>query len=275
MRKKSFTDAAFWLVVLAVLAYLWFPGKSHQVLWHDAFLQDVFSPVHRVFNGVSVSVNSFFTRYAGFQKNALENVALREEVESLKIENLVLREQLTDQIVEQSVLQMQNHFKRSFLPVEIVSQDLFVPSKSVVINAGREQGVVNNAVVLSSQGLVGRVVAVFDDTSRVLLLTDPHFRVDAMSVKTKNRIMVRGVDSDLLWGKGYPLLTQTEFLLHQNAFQIGEELVTSGFGGIYPEGIPVGRVVKLKAKTSGLFSDIDILPANDFGKMLQFYVMLP
>lgn len=273
MKKKSLASTVFMFLVLAALIYLWFPRKSHQVLWTDKTFGNAFRPVQEFFLDISTTMLQSYDRYVGLQAAVTQNEALRRQVAKLTVELAHLQNQNLERSVAETLQSKSFVLDKAILPVRILSDDPFVPTKSVMIDAGAENGVELNAVVVAPDGLVGRVLKVFPKTSQVLLLTDPHFRVDAMSQANQNRIIVRGVDSDLLWGKGFPVLTQSEFLLHEQAFQNGEELVTSGFGGIYPANIPVGKIVDIKAKSTGLFSEADILPAVDFSRMQYLFVL--
>lgn len=272
MKKQSLFGNLVRLLILVALVYLWFPRKSHQVLWTDKTLGNFFRPAQELFGAIAsyfadIKANTLFLKNA-----AKENATLKVELAAQKLKTLELQQQL---LAQNGLLKVQTQYsQKRLLPVQVVSQDPFVASKSLMIDAGQKQGVLPNAVVVSSEGLVGRILKVFPGSSQVLLITDPHFRVDAMSRKSNNRIILRGVDSDLLWGKGYPFLNQAEFLLHAQSFENGEELVTSGFGGIYPEGIPVGKIIDIKANSSGLFSEAEILPAVDFMKHSALYVLL-
>ncbi len=272
MKKQSLFGNLFMLLILVALVYLWFPRKSHQVLWTDKTLGNFFRPAQEFFGGVAsyftdIKTNTLFLRNA-----AKENVDLKAELATQKLKTWELQQQL---LAQSGLLKVQaQHPHKRLLPVQIVSEDPFVASKSVMIDAGQNQGVMPNAVVVASEGLVGRILKVFPNSSQAILITDPHFRVDAMSLKSNNRIILRGVDSDLLWGKGYPFLNQAEFLLHAQSFENGEELVTSGFGGIYPKGVPVGKIMDIKANSSGLFSEAEILPAVDFMKNSALFILL-
>jgi len=254
------------------LVYLWFPRNSHQVLWTDKTFGQIFRPAQEFFGGIAQYFTDIKTNTVYLHRAAAENVELKAQLAAEKIKTLDLQNALNAQ---QNLLKVQTKYQnKTILAVQVVSEDPFLASKSLMIDAGQIQGVKSNDVVVSSDGLVGRVLKVFATSSQVMLITDPHFRVDAMSVKSNNRIILRGVDSDLLWGQGYPFLTQTEYLLHAQSFENGEELVTSGFGGIYPAGIPVGKIMDIKPKSSGLFSEAEVLPAVDFMKKTSLYVVL-
>lgn len=262
------------LLILVGLFYLWIPGKSSQVLVTDKTFVSIFDPVQNLLQWVSRSISEKIDHYFLLVDVKTENEKLKKEVEQLRLKNYAYEFELEDWYSYER-LKRELPFKTdNLVPAQILSHDLFVPSKSVMINVGKADGLAEWDVVLTHAGLVGRVLRVFENTSQVLLLTDPHFHIDVMSKDKGSRLIVKGVDSDLLWGKGYPLLMQSEFLLHEQVFVIGEKLVASGFGGIYPKGLPVGTITKIKSKSSGLFSEANILPAVDFTKIQDLYVLI-
>jgi rod shape-determining protein MreC len=102
-------------------------------------------------------------------------------------------------------------------------------------NAGRDKGVTEGNPVLSEHGLVGRIVGVSDHVSRVLLLTDAESRVPVILVRTNGRAVLTGD------GGGAPLI---DYLRTAVPLKEGDRVLTSGDGGVFPRGLPVGTVVK-------------------------------
>lgn len=102
-------------------------------------------------------------------------------------------------------------------------------------NAGREKGVKEGNPVMSENGLVGRVVGVTDGASRVLLLTDIASRTPVMIDRTNARA--------ILTGDGGPN-PRLEYLRGLDPVKPGDKVLTSGDGGVFPRGLPVGTVVK-------------------------------
>lgn len=102
-------------------------------------------------------------------------------------------------------------------------------------NAGREKGVKVGHPVMSENGLVGRVIGVTDGASRVLTLTDVASRTPVMIDRTNARA--------ILTGDGGPN-PRLEYLRGQEPVRDGDRVLTSGDGGMFPRGLPVGRAVK-------------------------------
>jgi rod shape-determining protein MreC len=127
-------------------------------------------------------------------------------------------------------------------------------------NAGREKGVEIGNPVMSENGLVGRIIGVTDGASRVLLLTDIASRTPVMIDRTNARA--------ILTGDGGPN-PRLDYLRGQNPVKEGDLVLTSGDGGVFPRGLPVGTAVK------GLDGNWRVVQASDraaidFVRILMF-----
>lgn len=108
-------------------------------------------------------------------------------------------------------------------------------ANSRLANAGSEKGIRPGNPVMSENGLVGRIVGVTDGVSRVLLLTDAASRTPVMIDRTNARA--------ILTGDGGPN-PKLEYLRGQDPVRTGDRILTSGDGGVFPRGLPVGVAVK-------------------------------
>jgi rod shape-determining protein MreC len=108
-------------------------------------------------------------------------------------------------------------------------------ANSRLANAGRDKGVTEGNPVLSEHGLVGRIVGVSDHVSRILLLTDAESHVPVILVRTNGRAILTGD------GGGAPKLDDVRTA---TGLKEGDRVLTSGDGGVFPRGLPVGTVVK-------------------------------
>jgi len=108
-------------------------------------------------------------------------------------------------------------------------------ANSRLANAGSEKGIKPGNPVMSENGLVGRIVGVTEGVSRVLLLTDAASRTPVMIDRTNSRA--------ILTGDGGPN-PKLEYLRGQDPVKSGDRILTSGDGGVFPRGLPVGVAVK-------------------------------
>jgi rod shape-determining protein MreC len=101
-------------------------------------------------------------------------------------------------------------------------------------------------------GVVGQVVAVTSHSAKVLLLTDPNSGIDVLVQRTRSRGIVSG---SLENG------TVLKYVKRSEDVQEGDRLITSGIDGVFPKGMMVGAVIKVRKQNLGLFQYVEVLPA--------------
>lgn len=127
--------------------------------------------------------------------------------------------------------------KNSFITVRLVS-DLGGPYvHSALISGGRDNGIHKDQAVINESGLMGRVVDVGTSSARILLLNDINSRVPVIAEHSGEKSILVGNNNDL------PMLS---YLSAEGKIEVGERIVTSGDGGVFPPGIPVGVVVSVE-----------------------------
>lgn len=199
---------------------------------------DVFSPALTTINEPIQDTAAFLRNLSGLTDLQAQNARLMEE-------NARLREWYQTAMV----LDAENKSLRDLLNVTPDPQNRYITARilsdsngafmrSVTVSAGTGNGVKKGQAVLAGDGLVGRVVEAGQKISRVLLLTDVNSRVPVLLENSLQHAILAGNNSD------------TAELLHlpsDTRVENGTRLITSGQGGIFPYGVPVGKVVTDKA----------------------------
>lgn len=137
---------------------------------------------------------------------------------------------------------------------------------TITINKGSDDGMKQNMTVITEQGLVGRITSVSINTSEVLLITDPRSGVSALIQESRAPGMVEGIASS----PGRVIMVHIPIEIDISADQV---VVTSGFGSIYPKGIPVGRILETGKEPSGLFNNAVIAPFVDINRLEEVMVI--
>ena len=150
-------------------------------------------------------------------------------------------------------------------PIPMVSARIVMDSRGPfantrLANAGKEAGVKVGNPVMSEEGLVGRIIGVTTGASRVLLLTDVASRTPVMVDRTNARAILTGD------GSGHP---QLAYLRGRDPVKVGDRVLTSGDGGVFPRGLPVGTAVRGLDGIWRVALDSD-RDAIDFVRILQF-----
>jgi rod shape-determining protein MreC len=106
--------------------------------------------------------------------------------------------------------------------------------RAVIVDAGREHGLKPGHPVIGAHGLIGRVIETGPQTSRILLLTDRTSRIPSLIGNRETRGIVAGDNAAEL---------KLQFTAASGEIAVGDEVVTSGVGGLFPRGLLIGRVV--------------------------------
>lgn len=163
-----------------------------------------------------------------------ENAMLREENARLLQWQLVARSLDAENRDLRRLLQVPGDPPLGFVTGRVVSNSGGAFVRSVLVLAGSRDGAAKGHAAVNTDGLVGRVTEVGDRATRILLLNDMNSNVPVVIERTRERAIAAGDNSDRL---------RLLFLASEARPQIGDRIVTSGHGGVFPPGIPVGVVV--------------------------------
>jgi rod shape-determining protein MreC len=142
--------------------------------------------------------------------------------------------------------------KTKAMAAQILAVDTSIARQLLVLNKGKRDGVYTGQPVLDAKGVVGQVIDVGHMTSTVLLISDSKSAVPVRNNRTGERAILVGLnDSSQLSLINLP---------RTSGIKEGDLLVTSGLGRLYPEGFPVGQVVKVKNIPGEAFIKVDVSP---------------
>jgi len=142
--------------------------------------------------------------------------------------------------------------------------------RTVQIDLGSRDGLRENLPVLTAAGLVGRISAVGYTRSQVILIGDPNCRVSAL---VDNPAHDMGIVS--AGGVLDTALVDLTYLSGSASLKPGQNVITSGLGGIYPKGIPIGQVVDSRPVEFGLYTEARVKLTVDLGALEQVWVLFP
>jgi rod shape-determining protein MreC len=238
-------------------------GRDHG--WLGGLVLEVTAPVQRVLAlPVEVARNGW-ARYVALLDERDENERLRTRVAALEEENLQFREALVESGRLRRIAEMREGLEVPMRPSQVVGQDVSPWFHSVLIDRGRAEGVRSGMPVVTDRGVVGLVTATAPNASRTLLVLDAQSAVDGIVQRSRARGIVRGQGTDRL---------AFEFFVRGDDVQVGDVVITSGFGGVYPKGLRLGEVIEVHAEPTRLLHQAVLRPAVDFGRLEQVFVML-
>lgn len=224
----------------------------------------VVSPFIKVTAATIHGVTSIWQDYVDLRTLREENKRLQFEASTLKRRLDQLQEQALETQRLQRLLAMRDSSQAEFLTARVVGKDATNWFKTILLDCGSMEGVRRNQPVLAPNGLVGRVVEVTPTSARVQLFTDPVSAVGGLIQRTR----VTGIVSGNL-GAG----ARVRYLPLMGDVVVGEEVVTSGMGGVFPKGIPIGRIATVERKSGVLFQEATLTPAVDLSRLEEVLIL--
>ena len=230
---------------------------------------DISAFVHRFTYGPFDALDNHVKELEGVRE---ENKRLHLRVMELSLKNFWLNEERLENRRLRELLDFRSELKYKVIPADLVAAEPNRRHFSVLINKGSEEGIKRNMPVVNMHGLVGKTVDVSPHTSVVQLIIEPSFRVSALDQRSRVYGIIRpGSGFTLRLGK-VPLTEDVE---------VGDGIISSGLGGIFPPGIRIGRVTAVESQESlskenfsfGIFKRINVMPSVDLSSLEEVFVL--
>lgn len=260
------------LVPLILIAVSILVGVLHEIGYLESaedFVLRVVTPIQRWFSARTSSVGSAVQGLRDMRGLLEENARLREENDALIIENVQLKEAESENVRLRQLLEFARsepsyEFRGAEVVGRVIGEDPSTYLDYIIVDQGERQGIRMGMPVATERGLVGRVTAVHDTTSEVLLITDVNSAVAALTQSSRATGIVRGVAS------GGLVLEQ---VAQDSALNEGDIVLTSGLGGVFPKGLVIGQVTEVRQRDYEMFQEADVRPTVSFRNLEQVLII--
>lgn len=225
---------------------------------------EVSGPLLRVIGKPAELVRLIFNNYIGLIHTNKENADLRTKLGKLQMENQKIPELEQENRRLKTILNLMEQRPKTMIAARVVGEDVKNWFKCIILDKGRGSGINAKMPVITPRGLVGQVVETDRWVTKVMVINDTNSSVDVY-VEGRN---TRGI----LEGTGQTLL-RLKYIRKNDEVEIGDKLITSGKDGIYPKGLSAGIVTTVKRDKPGIFTDIEVMPFNNFNRLEEVLVL--
>ena len=198
-----------------------------------------------------------------FRSVLAENEHLKEENARLRQETYYASEGLQELTRLHTLVRFDDKWDYPIVTARVVGHNPGRFLTTLVINRGTMHGVKENMPVFSMNGLVGKITKAAYTHSRVQLLVDPNLKLSVLERKSRVVGFLESVDGHLL----------TAMIPSHAGVEEGDTLITSGLGGIFPKGIPVGIVKAVRKSDLDVMRQMDVSPFQEFTALEEVFVM--
>jgi rod shape-determining protein MreC len=218
-----------------------------------------------VINTVYFPLTAFDRFLTDVTKAKNQNIELNKKLAELSVQVAGFTEEHAENARLRRMLEFNIQMPYKLVPTKVIGVGTNPNAKSIIINVGLNRGIRVNNPIVTADGIVGKTIGVNQTSSIVQLLTDHNCRVSALDQNTRTQGIIRWRGGKLLQMGEVPVESQ---------LAVGDTIISSGFGGIFPPGIRVGIVVYAKNQTGSLFKDILVKPSVQFWSLEEVFVIL-
>jgi rod shape-determining protein MreC len=228
-------------------------------------LSFVVDPLQNSILTIYWTVSGMLDDYTGLMGVKDENAALKITITALKDKNNRLTEEIALGARLKGLLDYKETVGFATVAAGVQAFNIERWTRTIIINKGTDDNTAKDMSVITPSGVVGRIIQAGSGSSRVLLTTDLRSDIDVILQRTRTKGIVEGNGTD-----GMTL----KYIRELDDVRIGDTLVTSGFAGIYPKGLVVGTVKKIKPGTDNFFKRIEVAPSVDINRLEDVLVVM-
>jgi rod shape-determining protein MreC len=274
-QKEIRQKAPIWLVALLVTNLIIMAvdardsdGRQKVLrIWTQTFA----SPLQNASSKASGATSGFFQQIWNFRSTAQENEQLKERLAQAETELHTARQAAAENERLKELLNLKEQGEIKSVPARVIARDPSIWFNTITINRGSSSGVEVNMPVVTSGGIVGRVITVSPWASQVMLITDEKAGAGAVVGQLGQSGALGSVRGRADLGVG---LIEMRYVSGLEKVEVNDYVMTTGQDGIYPPGLNVGRVVDVKPGTTTQAHQILIQPGAQLDRLEEVAVLL-
>lgn len=216
-----------------------------------------FSPTNKLTN-ILTDIKNYFNLRKLNEELKEENIFLLKENKELReagLENTRLRE----------MLKLARKNDLNLLSADVIGKDPTNFFNTLMLNKGFEDGVRENMPVINNSGIIGKIYSTGKNSSKAILLTDSNCSISALDSRSRVYCAVSGT--------GYSICVM-KFVSSDDDVKVGDTIISSGDGEIFPKGLLIGRVIKVEKSRDELMLDIFVKPAVNLKIIEEVFVVI-
>jgi rod shape-determining protein MreC len=193
-----------------------------------------------------------------------ENKRLKKELTAALTEKQRYAEIIQENKRLKELLFLKEHLPNYVTTAKVIARGYDRLLYTMILDKGKNSGIKKDMPVITPKGLVGKIYAIKDNSSEVLLLKDPNFSVAVRLQNSRHEGVISGT------GHRYCIL---KYIPPEEGVEKGEVAVTSGLDGIFPPGLLVGVVSSVRKEGIEFFQDIRVLPFQSDAKIEEVVIL--
>jgi rod shape-determining protein MreC len=262
-RNLTILVGVLFLQVLGLAVQVKRSGEAENTRLIRIWAVDAITPLERVLVWAQNSSGNLWHDYFFLRGVRAENRQLKQQIDQMRLEQVRLSEDAEQAQRLQKLLAFKEQVIAKTIPAQVIGSSGSDLSRSIYIDKGSNEGIAPDMAVITSGGIVGKVLRVYPSTALVLMINDQTSGVGAMLEKTRLQGVLKGT------ADGSVVL---ERVMSDEKVAPGDTVLSSGGDQIFPKGLPVGTVAKVNPGHE-MFLNIVVKPAADLSRLEEVLVV--
>ena len=269
MTKEFNSKIALFIFLLVVSALLIFFNNAGYLNGVKGFVVYTINPAQKMFQIPANKINNIFYTIKNINKFKEKNLDLQEKNLNLIYENSLLKETQMENEILRKQLRFSNNMCSNGECInwkmgQVIGRSSDNYGEYLIINLGKKQGMMENlAITVSGGTLIGKITEVFDNSSRVMLITNPESAINAITKTTRANGVIKG---SYATGVKLEMINQNERIFEDDI------VITSGLEKEIPKGLIIGKIYKIEESANEIFKQADIDLFANFGYIEKIFV---
>ncbi len=263
-KKHRSVIVALVLIILSLVILSFNIRQPGDVGFFRKIIVETAAPVEHGIGMMVGGIADVWKRYIFLVGLEEENRLLKRKVDILTSEIVNHREVYLEGLRLKEHLKLREKTDLPMVTARVINREGTSVFKSILINKGTTDGIEVGMPVVTAEGVVGRIIEVSWNVSRVLLVIDFNSNADAL--------VEGGRAHGILQGGGASSCI-LKYIERSEEVKIGDVVLTSGLGGVFPKGLLLGTVLNVNRKDAGLFQRIEVVPAVHFSRLEEVSVL--
>jgi rod shape-determining protein MreC len=256
--RNYFTFLSFVVLLIFSIVLLSKSSKTHEAFF-SSYSNELTGKINKQYN----NLYGYFNLKQANERLLLENALLRNQLKQM----IIAPDSTTLTVTDSTTKDTLNRYRKfTFYPANVVGNSVTLQNNFITLERGSKQGVEKGMSVISPLGVVGTVVDVSENYSRVMSLLHRNSKISAMLKNDNNA-------GSIEWDGKNPAILILKNIPKSIAIKIGDTVLTSSYSANYPSGIMVGKVAKKVDDPSSNFYTLQIQSATNFYTLQQVYIV--
>jgi rod shape-determining protein MreC len=264
LKEYRFYITLFLFLLIPVIALDTTSRAPRDYRFYDRVILAITSPIQTAISWTLEQTVDLYQGYVYLWHVKSQNTRLFEENRKLQGQIMGLKDAENENLRLRELLNFQEKMKLETIIARVIAKDVSTEFRAVRINRGENAGIKKGMAVITYEGVVGRVIRTTRSTADVVTILDLLSAVDTVIERSRARGVVEGLTDELC---------QLKFTLRTDDIRVGDVLLSSGLGGVYPRGVAVGTVSHVKKKQFGITQDVEVKPTVDFTKLDEVMIV--